>query len=112
MLDALADTYMAMGDRMAAGRWLLTYIDQPDDSQRASINLFVDRYRSGGYRLLLSQLPASMRPRTLDDSPTYLRFVLRELGRRRFYIARPSRIQSLHHPGLLWRDAELHSCQF
>ena len=79
LLSALADTCVAMGDRMEAGRWLLSFIDDPDDSQQASIDLFVNRHRSGGYRSLLSQLPAAVRPTTLDDSPKCLRRILHEL---------------------------------
>ncbi|TWT47110.1 hypothetical protein Pla22_52530 [Rubripirellula amarantea] len=79
LLVALVDTCSAMGDRLEAGRWLLTYVDDPTDSQRELIDLFVDRHRAAGYHTLLSQFPVALRPRTLDDSPRFLRSILVQL---------------------------------
>ncbi|MEM6689616.1 MAG: hypothetical protein AAF664_09330 [Planctomycetota bacterium] len=80
LLAALADLALATGDRMDAGRWLLSFIDNPTDQQLESMKLFVDRHRRGGYRGLLSQLPNACRPRKIDESPAYLRGVLESLN--------------------------------
>ncbi|WP_404308681.1 hypothetical protein [Neorhodopirellula lusitana] len=79
LLSALSDISFKMGNELEAGRWLLTFVDEPDDKQRSALDLFVGRHRSGGFRSLLSQLPAGTRPDTLEDSPAYLRSVLVEL---------------------------------
>ena len=77
---ALGDVCLAMGDSFQAGRFYLAAIDDPDETQRPAMELFLSRFEKTGYRQLLTSLPARCRSTDRERYPLYLRKHLERIG--------------------------------
>ncbi len=77
---AYANILLALGDDLEAGRFYLLSVDEPDAAQSRVMELFLTRYRNGGWQLLRSRFPRSARLKKLADYPSVLRSQLERLG--------------------------------
>lgn len=77
---AYANLLLRMGDDFDAGRYYLLSVDEPDESQKRVMSLFMQRYRNDGWQQLHSRFPHAARIENRDSYPTFLSAHLRSLN--------------------------------
>lgn len=69
-----------MGDDLEAGKYILLAVDEPNESELATINLFLSRCRHQDYEHLLKAFPACARIENRDEYPEHLKNHLIDIG--------------------------------
>lgn len=70
---AYANLLLQAGDDLAAGKYYLLSVDEPDEAQKRAIDLFLTRHQKDDWRQLFSSFPKPAQIQKRDEYPTYLR---------------------------------------